>query len=215
MLVGGTALAGFYAAHRRSDDLDLFVRNTLAFDQCRRRVRSLTQLGAKLLPQNTSPDFARALIRFRRHSFTIDVVVDENLFAVGTAHSAGDIRVASLQTLLMCKAATLVSRCSEKDLYDLWWLSSQGVDLTPEVLVQLGSQIDPGVEPESILISLAGASPSLDACDFALAGGPTAKTIHQRVAGLKRDLERSFGEYLERLPPPRLARSLRQLRRIK
>lgn len=25
MLVGGTALAGFYAGHRRSDDLDLFV----------------------------------------------------------------------------------------------------------------------------------------------------------------------------------------------
>ena len=30
MLVGGTALAGFYAGHRRSDDLDLFVGSPAA-----------------------------------------------------------------------------------------------------------------------------------------------------------------------------------------
>ena len=27
ILVGGTALSGFYAGHRRSDDLDLFTKN--------------------------------------------------------------------------------------------------------------------------------------------------------------------------------------------
>ena len=31
MLVGGTALAGYYAGHRRSDDLDLFTED--AFSQ--------------------------------------------------------------------------------------------------------------------------------------------------------------------------------------
>ena len=30
MLVGGTAIAGYYAGHRRSDDLDLFVRDAKA-----------------------------------------------------------------------------------------------------------------------------------------------------------------------------------------
>ena len=39
VLVGGTALAGFYAGHRRSDDLDLFTGSATAFTQAVLAVR--------------------------------------------------------------------------------------------------------------------------------------------------------------------------------
>ena len=45
MLVGGTALAGYYAGHRRSDDLDLFVRDTSAFQAVVHAAEALTTLG--------------------------------------------------------------------------------------------------------------------------------------------------------------------------
>ena len=46
MLVGGTALAGYYAGHRRSDDLDLFVRDEAACRAAVLAVKSLVTLGA-------------------------------------------------------------------------------------------------------------------------------------------------------------------------
>jgi hypothetical protein len=215
MLVGGTALAGFYAGHRRSDDLDLFVRDEVTFDDVRRRVRSLTQLGVELRQPRASPQFSRVLAVLDGHRFTVDVVLDENLFRVGGARAADGIHVASLRTLLMCKAATLVSRCSEKDLYDLWWLCSQDPEIGPEELVRLGSKIDGGANAEAMLISLTGARLSVSACDFALPEGPDAATIHERIAAFKDQLETAFGDYLENLPAPPLAESLRQLKRLK
>jgi hypothetical protein len=215
MLVGGTALSGFYAGHRRSDDLDLFVRESVVFDAVRRRVRSLTKLGAELRQQHSSPGFSRVVATLDGHRFTVDVVLDENLFRVGEAVAVRGMRVATLETLLMCKAATLVSRCSEKDLYDLWWLGSHGTKLDPEELVRLGSRIDAGADAESILISLTSTSLSASACDFARSGGPSAATIYRRVVALKAELETAFGRHLEAQPAPPLAKSLRQLKRLK
>ncbi len=94
-------------------------------------------------------------------------------------------------------------------------MGSQGADLGPEKLVRLGSQIDAAVEAESVLISLTGARPSPSACDFALPGGPTPKTIYRRVLSLKQELKHAFGRYLEQQPPPPLARSLRRQKRLK
>ena len=43
MLVGGTALAGFYAGHRRSEDLDLFCKSDEAFIATRLAVKALRE----------------------------------------------------------------------------------------------------------------------------------------------------------------------------
>jgi hypothetical protein len=141
--------------------------------------------------------------------------LDENLFRVGKGLSVGPICVATRETLLMCKAATLVSRCTEKDLYDLWWFREQGADLSPQQLVCLGSKIDAGMDAESVLISLTSTALSETACDFALAGGPTVATTYQRIVALKAALETAFGDYLENLPPPPLAKTLRRLKRLR
>ena len=100
-----------------------------------------------------------------------------------------DVTVAALDTLFMMKAATLVSRASEKDLYDLLWLIlHHDGGRTLDALLTEGLRIDGGVTAEAMLISLAGAAPRKEACDFALEGGPTAAEIHKSLLGFRREL---------------------------
>ena len=49
MLVGGTALAGYYAAHRRSDDIDIFTEGPHGQEAAVLAVESLAGKGALLL----------------------------------------------------------------------------------------------------------------------------------------------------------------------
>jgi hypothetical protein len=212
MLVGGSALAGYYAGHRRSDDLDLFTADSPAQDHMRRAVQALPKYGATLTSQQTSPGFFHALAALDGHEFTVDVVLDENLFRVGHGASAGCVQVADLRTILMMKAATLVSRCSEKDLYDLLWLLSHFEKTGPAELVKLGQAIDGGAHAESILIVLTGTRLSVAACNFALPGGPEARDIHAKLSAFRDALARAFDAHLRQEPCPPLGQTIRQLR---
>ena len=121
LLVGGTALAGFYAGHRRSDDLDLFTGNAVSFRQTVLAVRSLRSIGVELQERSGSNQYYRAVCSLEDLSFTVDVVLDKRLLDIAETSAAGAVVVAGLPTLFAMKAAALVSRCSEKDLYDLLW----------------------------------------------------------------------------------------------
>jgi hypothetical protein len=167
MLVGGTALAGYYAGHRRSDDLDLFTANDVAHGAAIVGLKSLTEIGASLQDERTSARFQHATARLDGHDFTVQVVLDAHLFVVGTHATAADgVVVASLDTLLKMKAATLVSRASEKDLYDLAWLFEHARALDVPTLIALGQEIDAGMNAEGALISLVGSEPRESACGF-------------------------------------------------
>jgi hypothetical protein len=114
------------------------------------------------------------------------------------------VQVASLQTLLKTKAATLVSRCSEKDLYDLLWLFRELSNLDFRVLIQLGAEIDAGVTAENILISLAGAILKVEACDFALSKDLSAKAIHAELLKFRKEMIIELQNYLKSMPAPPL-----------
>ena len=84
-------------------------------------------------------------------------MLDPNLFAVGSGSEADDgVMVADLDTLLKMKAATLVSRASEKDLYDLSWIFAHHRLLDLPALIGLGQEVDGGMNGEGLLISLVG-----------------------------------------------------------
>lgn len=214
MLVGGTALAGYYAAHRRSDDIDLFTATDLAHERARRRAQSMpAELGATLTGQRSAPGFFHALATLDNHTFTIDVALDKHLFQVGRGELAGGVLVADLRTLLMMKAATLVSRCGEKDLYDLMWLLSHFDEIGPAQLVELAQLVDGGANAESILMVLAATPSSPDACAFALPGGSSAAEVHADITGFRGALAEAFESLLENQPAPPLAATIRALRR--
>jgi hypothetical protein len=210
MLVGGTALAGYYAGHRRSDDLDLFTEDSFAQKAMILAVKSLPGIGAVLADERTSAHFYQATCHLDGHDFTVQVVLDTNLFVVGSAQRAGDgVVVADLMTLLEMKAATLVSRCSEKDLYDLAWLFEQEDELDLADLVALGEKMDGGMNAEAVLTSLVGTELCQSACDFSRS--ESSREVFAAITRLQAGLVRGLESTLRGQPPPRIAELIRRL----
>lgn len=211
MLVGGTALAGYYAGHRRSDDLDLFARDASATKATVLAVESLRAAGVTVDELQNTKQFYSAACRSQTHGFTVQVVLDANLYAVGNASLAADgVWVADLETLLKTKAATLVSRCSEKDLYDLKWLFSRFPDLDARKLISLGAEIDGGMTAESLLISLAGSSLVVASCGFSYS--QDAEEVFAEIEALRKELMSAFEKAARREPTPAVGDLIRRLR---
>ncbi|MFQ5745368.1 MAG: nucleotidyl transferase AbiEii/AbiGii toxin family protein [Acidobacteriota bacterium] len=211
MLVGGTALAAYYAGHRRSDDLDLFTADAPAQQAAVLAVRSLAELGSSFADERSSAHFHHATCRLDGQDFTVQVVLDPNLFAVGTAIEADDgVVVAELATLLKTKAATLVSRAGEKDLYDLAWFFKQDDELDAPALIALGEQVDRGMNGEAVLINLVGTEMRESACGFALSQRPDE--VFREVAAVREALIHGVEQYLRSQPAPPIADLIRRLR---
>ena len=189
MLVGGTALAGFYAGHRRSDDLDLFAEDDGSQRMAALAVRSLEGIGAGVEVRQDSAVYFRALCALEGHRFTVDVATASALFKSGrSVRLPGDILVADLDTLLMLKGAALVSRCAEKDLYDLLWILERKDAMTLRELAQAAQRFDAGASPENLLISVLGARLDMKSCDFSLDQRVSARDIHRQVSGFRKEL---------------------------
>ena len=211
MLVGGTALAGYYAGHRRSDDLDLFTENMPAQKAAVLSVKSLGELGSTLEDERSSARFHHATCRLDGHDFTAQVVLDSNLFAVGAGIEADDgVMVADVETLLKMKAATLVSRASEKDLYDLAWLLEQDDQFDVPRLIALGKEVDGGMNGEALLISLVGTEMRKSACGFSLTHSP--EEVLAEVTRVQQGLIRAVESHLRKQPAPPIAALIRKLR---
>ena len=108
------------------------------------------------------------------------------------------------------RLATLVSRCGEKDLYDLIWLfqANPGLDLSQ--LIDLGSQIDAGLTAEAALASLLGTEPSRSSCGFSLTQTPDE--VLKEISVLKRNLEVSLDKIARSQPAPEIGQLVRALR---
>jgi hypothetical protein len=211
MLVGGTALAGYYAAHRRSDDLDLFTEDDLSQKAAVLAVKSLRDIGATLGDERTTAHFYHATCHLDGHDFTAQVVLDSNLFEIGSGAMADDgVFVADLKTLLKMKAATLVSRGSEKDLYDLRWLFDQESELDLATLIALGTEVDGGMNAEALLTNLVGTQLRESACDFSLTQGSV--DVYAVVTQLQKSLVRGIESFLRGRPAPSIAALVRKLR---
>lgn len=189
-LVGGTALAGYYAEHRRSDDLDLFAIKSQAHQATVLAVKSLQKSDANFSNERTTPNFYHADVLFRNHKFTIDVVFDENIGQTGSALPTQDgVTVADLPTLFSQKAACLVSRASEKDLFDLNWIFEKAGGIEVEELLKAGMQIDGGMNVEGVLISLQGALLRKEACHFLLPHASiTVEQAYRKIRDLRKKL---------------------------
>lgn len=213
-LVGGTALAGFYAGHRRSDDIDLFTKNEIAFQATVLALKSLEKIGAHVEELMHTRQYFRANVLFGGHAFTSDVVEDTNLFRVGKCSMQGSIAVADLETLFMTKAATLVSRCSEKDLYDLIWLFENLPEKTVADLIASGSEIDSGVNGESLMLSVAGTNPAVSACDFSTDPNKGAKAVHAEILKFRKELLAQLSLHLKNEPALPLKKLVAKAKRL-
>lgn len=197
VLVGGTALSGFYAGHRRSDDIDLFVKNGAAFKQTVLAVMTLKEIGANIKISAHSKQYLKSVCELAGHVFTVDIVLDENIFTCGSSSVTDNgIVVADIATIFKMKCATLLSRCSEKDLFDLIWLFQYYPDTTLEQIVIYGRQIDEGMTAETLLYSISSSSLSKDACDFAIDSKYSSVKVFKQIQKLKEILIYELNAYL-------------------
>ena len=192
MLVGGTALSGFYAGHRRSDDLDLFTDSEDDHAAAVLAMRSLEDIGATVAVRQSSRLYFRALCGLDGHAFTADVAAAPSLFRLAEGVVVHGIRVADFETLLALKGAALVSRCAEKDLYDVLWLLEHAPGLTAADLASAAQRLDVGATPENLLIGLLGARIEEQSCGFSLDPAVTAKAIHRQLMRFRTELARAL-----------------------
>ncbi|MBI3018450.1 MAG: nucleotidyl transferase AbiEii/AbiGii toxin family protein [Deltaproteobacteria bacterium] len=215
VLVGGTALSGFYAGHRRSDDLDLFTKDPDSQKASVLAAKSLVSLGVKFTYEFQTLQYYKAVCIFKNHSFTIDVVCDEHLFRIGHFETLSNgISVALLQTLLAMKASTLVSRCSEKDLYDLLWLFDQDPNLNLQKLIDAGQKIDGGVNGEAMLLVLSGTKLNPESCNFSLDPFVSAADIYENLIHFQKELVSNLRLYLENQPTPPLKDLIKAIKKL-
>ena len=204
MLVGGTALSGFYAGHRRSDDIDLFCKDADSFSATVLAVKALSKNGATLTSEFRSANYYKTTVQYLEHTFTIDTVLDSNCFRVGIAHDIPipnrefPLKVASLVTILKLKCATLVSRASEKVLYDLLWLFDQFPELQIAELLTLGSQIDGGVTGEGVIFTLGSTKPKESACGFSIDFGISASSVYEKIELFREELLKTISQILHK-----------------
>jgi hypothetical protein len=215
-LVGGTAIAGFYAGHRRSDDMDLFTRSEVSLRAAVLAVKSLKSIGAQIAEESQTPLYYHAVCRLGGHTFTADAVLDENLFRVGEfVKATPGILVATLHTLLAMKVATVVSRCSEKDLFDLKWLRGKYPHHTLAQLIEMAAKIDGGVNAENMLASLGGATLRESACDFSLDPKAAPARIFREIEAERWAWVGKLQAYLKAAPPPAIAALMKEMKRRK
>ncbi len=213
VLVGGTAIAGFYAAHRRSDDMDLFTQDAGAQTATVKASLSLKDIGATIDILQNTPSYFKAYVTLNGHAFTIDVVLDANLFRVGRmVILANKVVVADLKTLLKMKSATLVSRCSEKDLFDLIWLLKQAPDAALADVMSWALEIDAGAIPDSLYNVVAGTILRMEACDFSLDPQVTAADIFKTIRKFQKDLAQAFEDSINQKPLPPIGKLFRALK---
>ncbi len=215
MLVGGTALAGYYAAHRRSDDIDLFTDGPASQEAAVLAAQSLAERGAVMETIQRSAQFYRTLCRWRGESFTIDAAQHSGLFTPGASvRLKNGVTVAALKTLLAMKTAAIVSRCSEKDLYDLLWLLGRFDVLTLSEVLDLGAAVDAGVTPEGLLIALTGSDLSMERCGFSRELGRPKDKVLEEITALRRMLLKELPALAEKRPPPAIGDLIRRIRRL-
>lgn len=213
VLVGGTAIAGFYAAHRRSDDMDLFTQDAGSQTAAVKAAYSLKDLGATLEVLQNTPSYFKAYATLEEHSFTVDVVLDANLFRVGKMVTlTNKIVVADLETLLKMKSATLVSRCSEKDLFDLIWLLKQVPNSSLGDVMKWALEIDAGAVADSLYNVVAGTVLRAGACDFSLDPTLTASDVYKTICKFQKELAQAFEDTINQKPLPPLGKLFRALK---
>lgn len=153
-LTGGAALVGYYGHRRTTRDLDLFTRDTVRFEEGPNRLSQVAAaVGARLEPARTQPTFRRFRVMRGGEETVVDLVLDEVPAVHGPQPLPGSALAIDVpEEIAVNKICALVGRGEPRDLEDLQFLASAGVDL--EEAIRLAARKDAGVGPDTLLMVL-------------------------------------------------------------
>lgn len=150
-LSGGAALIGFYAGHRSTEDLDLFIERG-PLDHGDRLVREVAaELGSTLESVWDNPNTKRYVLRRESEELTIDLVSEPPQW-ISEKPVFDGIRVDAPQQMLANKLGAL-PRLESRDLVDIWVLETVcGCSLESALRVALDN--DPGLTAAQLATTL-------------------------------------------------------------
>jgi hypothetical protein len=157
-LTGGGALIGFYGHKRTTRDLDLFTRDEDAFREGVNALGDTAALvGGDLESLRTSPYFRRFRVTRGEEETLVDLVW-ETVKAVSepTELEPYFILIDTPQELCVNKICAVVGRAESRDLVDLRFLESQGLNL--DEAISRAPEKDHGVGKDTLLMALQGIS---------------------------------------------------------
>ena len=151
--------AEFYASHnglsRLTNDLALFTLDKDVFAHCDSVVRDAArELEAEVSAIRTYPHFRRYHLQREAEGLEIDLVCEVAPQISREKTLTDGVRVDPLDEIAVNKVCAVVGRAEVRDLWDLYQLLRRGYDL--DTLVDLESQKDGGVSPESLAYVLSG-----------------------------------------------------------
>lgn len=137
-LTGGAALAGFHLGHRRTDDLDLFTTDDLAFERGRHVLEDVARsLGGALEVRVQAPRFLRGVVTRADEALVVDLVRDLNYQFRTTKDVSDGIVLDPPEEILANKLTTVVARAEERDLVDLYFLEKLGLSIDDALPIAL------------------------------------------------------------------------------
>lgn len=157
-LTGGGALIGFYGHERMTRDLDLFTRDKDAFRIGADILRdAVTLIGGNLETLRTTPYFRRFRVTRAEETTLVDLVL-ETVHAVSEPIElpAYNILIDTPEELAINKICALVGRAEPRDLVDLHFLHTRGLNL--DNAISQAQKKDGGVGADTLLLALQGIS---------------------------------------------------------
>ncbi len=145
-LTGGTALAGFYLAHRESQDLDFFSLepfDTLALQTTLQEIAAETE--AEVTSSHRSQMFNEFFLSNKKEGWTQKIdIVQEQPKRFGEIVSVDSVQVDSLINIATNKILAIFGRLEPKDYIDLYAIITQ-TELQFDELFELAKQKDTGL----------------------------------------------------------------------
>lgn len=126
-LTGGTALAAFYLAHRRSKDLDLFTLKDFDSLELNKIVEKIAQETACLIQTKVKTETYQEIYLKNKKNIWIQRIdiVKEQPTVFGKQKKVNSIIVDSLENITAGKILTIYSRFEAKDYLDLYFIAQE------------------------------------------------------------------------------------------
>lgn len=151
-LTGGTALAGFYLAHRTSVDLDLFTQTNEAFEHLAVIMAdTATRLSARIEAVRTTPYFKHFEAHMPDGPLTLHSARDIPV-RLAPVRNCGGVQVDAIEDIMANKLCAMLGRSAMKDFIDLYFLHAAGfviADYLPKACAK-----DGGLAPESLAYAI-------------------------------------------------------------
>ncbi|MBI3925198.1 MAG: nucleotidyl transferase AbiEii/AbiGii toxin family protein [Armatimonadetes bacterium] len=153
-LTGGAALVGYYGHERETRDLDLFTRDPEAFEWVPQLLADAVQeVGGEAISARAYPTFRRYRVLRGQEETIVDLVLETVPPVYPPVLPRGEaVAVDTPEEIAINKVCAVVGRGEPRDLQDLFFLHSRGIDLTDSV--RLASVKDGGIGPDTLLMVL-------------------------------------------------------------